>query len=337
MGQVVVYQLHVANVIGVRHFHLVLVFLRGGFAGFRVGDGARPRPGFGAVAGFRFNGLRQGVLQPKQPVKVALYFIQRIGPAMKRRQDGSQHIGVMADVVQIIAVFVIAGVQAFVVVKLMLQVGLQIRIGGFGPQHIVVLGQIGRGRKPRPGAAKHGGAGLQAAHNQQEHEAHAADQQRPFPVTDKERRPLFAFLGGFLGGCGAGLRRLGGGSRRALCRLACGPRCLGVVPLDFLLLPEPGHGIAHRLRQLRVIPQRFLVDILGVGGNGFPFRLGCGPVGFELVVPDAAADGLARLPFGKFLPLVAALHAHVFALDFMDFAVDEQPGFLNRAAHGIGL
>ena len=276
-------------------------------------------------------------MQPKQPVKVALYFIQCIGPAMKRRQDGSQHIGVMADVVQIVAVFVIAGVQAFVVVKLMLQVSLQIRVGGFGPQHIVVLGQIGRGRKPRPGAAKHGGAGLQAAHNQQEHEAHAADQQRPFPVTDKERRPLFAFLGGFLGGCGAGLRRLGGGSRRALCRLACGPRCSGVVTLDFLFLPEPGNGIAHRLRQLRVIPQRFLVDILGVGGNGFPFRLGCGPVGFELMVPDAAADGLARLPFGKFLPLVAALDAHVFALDFMDFAVDEQPGFLNRAAHGIGL
>ena len=52
---------------------------------------------------------------------------------------------------------------------------------------------------------------------------------------------------------------------------------------------------------------------------------------------DAAADGLARLPFDKLLPLVAALHAYVFALDFMDFAVDEQPGFLNRAAHGIGL
>ncbi len=125
-------------------------------------------------------------MQPKQPVKVALYFIQRIGPAMKRRQDGSQHIGVMADVVQIVAVFVVAGVQGFVVVQFMLQVGLQIRVSGFGPQHIVVLGQIGRGRKPCPGAAKHGGAGLQAAHNQQEHEARAADQQRPFPVTDKE-------------------------------------------------------------------------------------------------------------------------------------------------------
>ena len=276
-------------------------------------------------------------MQPKQPVKVALYFIQRVGPAVERRQDRGQHIGVMADVVQIVAVLVIAGVQAFVVVKLMLQVSLQIRIGGFGPQHIVVLGQIGRGRQTGSGAPKHGGAGLQAAHNQQEHKAHAADQQRPFPVTDKERRPLFAFLGGFLGGCGAGLRRLGGGSRRALCRLACGPRCSGVVALDFLLLPEPGNGVAHRLRQLRVIPQGFLVDVLGVGGNGFPFRLGCGPVGFELMAADAAADGLACLPFGKFLPLVAALHAHVFALDFMDFAVDEQPGFLNRAAHGVGL
>ena len=272
-------------------------------------------------------------MQPKQPVKVALYFIQRVGPAVKRRQDRGQHIGVMADVVQIIAVLVIAGVQAFVVVKLMLQVGLQLRVGGFGPQHIRILGQIGRSRKPRPGAAKHGGAGLQAAHNHQQQKAHAADHQRPFPVAGHKGRGLFTFLGGFFGCCGCGL----GGAGRALCRLACGPRCLGVVPLDFLFLPEPGHGVAHRLRQLRVIPQRFLVDVFGVGGNGFPFRLGCGPVGFELMAADAAADGLARLPFRKFLPLVAALHAHVFMLDFVDFAVDEQPGFLNRAAHGIGL
>ena len=52
---------------------------------------------------------------------------------------------------------------------------------------------------------------------------------------------------------------------------------------------------------------------------------------------DAAADGLARLPFGKFLPLVAALDAHVFALDFMDFAVDEQPGFLTGRLMGLGF
>ena len=53
----------------------------------------------------------------KEHGKVALHVAQRIDALMQRRQDGSQHIGVMTDLVQIETVFVIAGVQAFVVVK----------------------------------------------------------------------------------------------------------------------------------------------------------------------------------------------------------------------------
>ena len=41
------------------------------------------------------------------------------------------------------------------------------------------------------------------------------------------------------------------------------------------------------------------------------------------MVTDGAADGPASLSLGKFLPLMAALHAHVFMLDFMDFPVAE--------------
>ena len=41
------------------------------------------------------------------------------------------------------------------------------------------------------------------------------------------------------------------------------------------------------------------------------------------MVPDAAADGPTSLTLGKFLPLVAALHTHVFMLNFVDFAVGE--------------
>ena len=39
---------------------------------------------------------------------------------MQRGEDGGQHIGVMLDLVQIETVFIIAGVQAFVVVKFVL-------------------------------------------------------------------------------------------------------------------------------------------------------------------------------------------------------------------------
>ena len=57
-------------------------------------------------------------------------------------------------------------------------------------------------------------AGLQAAHHQQEHKAHAADDQRPFPVPGGKGRGLSAFLCGFLG-CGS--RGLGGVCRPLSC------------------------------------------------------------------------------------------------------------------------
>lgn len=41
------------------------------------------------------------------------------------------------------------------------------------------------------------------------------------------------------------------------------------------------------------------------------------------MVPDAAADGPASLTLGKFLPLMATLHTHVFMFNFVDFSVSE--------------
>ena len=102
--------------------------------------------------------------------------------------------------------------------------------------------------------------------------------------------------------------------------------------LDVLFLPEAGNGVLGRLRQLRVVPQGFLIRKLGVGGDGLSLGLGCGPVGFELVPVDTAADHAARLPFRQFLPLVAALHAHIFVFYLMDFSVEVKPGFLYGAA-----
>ena len=45
------------------------------------------------------------------------------------------------------------------------------------------------------------------------------------------------------------------------------------------------------------------------------------------MVPDAAADGLGGLMLHQFFTLVAALHAHIFVFDFMDFSVSEQQRF----------
>ena len=93
-----------ADIVGVGDFH-------------GVGVSLAVRPRFGAVTGFRFDGLGQDVLLFKEHGKVALYLFQSEHAVMQRGEDGGQHIGIMLDLVQIETVFVIAGVQAFVVVK----------------------------------------------------------------------------------------------------------------------------------------------------------------------------------------------------------------------------
>ena len=45
------------------------------------------------------------------------------------------------------------------------------------------------------------------------------------------------------------------------------------------------------------------------------------------MVPDAAADGFGGLTLHQFFTLVAALHAHIFVFDLMDFSVSEQQRF----------
>ena len=45
------------------------------------------------------------------------------------------------------------------------------------------------------------------------------------------------------------------------------------------------------------------------------------------MVPDAAADGFGGLMLHQFFTFVAALHAHIFVFDLVDFSVSEQQRF----------
>ena len=71
MGQVKVFQRHIANVIVIRHF------LTGSFAGFRVGRG------FGSVAGFHHDVFRQDILLVKEHGQIALYLPGSKYPVME--------------------------------------------------------------------------------------------------------------------------------------------------------------------------------------------------------------------------------------------------------------
>ena len=66
MGQVKVGECYIADVIVISYFHFVLVFLRGGFAGFRVGMGTGSRPCFRPVAGFHLHRLGERILPVKE-------------------------------------------------------------------------------------------------------------------------------------------------------------------------------------------------------------------------------------------------------------------------------
>ena len=90
----------------------------------------RPCVGFRTIPGFHHHILGQNVLAVKEHLERTLHLIQRELALMESRENGDQHIGVMLDFVQIETVFVIAGVQAFVVVKFVLQVCFQRGIGG---------------------------------------------------------------------------------------------------------------------------------------------------------------------------------------------------------------
>ena len=107
MGQIRIFQCHIADGIAIRHFFLVFV---------AVAVCVRNRP----IADLHLHALGQGVLLLKEHGKVALYFLQGEHAVMQRGEDGGQYIGVMADLVQLETVLVMAGMEGFVVVKFVL-------------------------------------------------------------------------------------------------------------------------------------------------------------------------------------------------------------------------
>ena len=58
--------------------------------------------------------------------------------------------------------------------------------------------------------------------------------------------------------------------------------------------------------------------------SNFSEKNGLTPVSYTHL---AAADGFGGLTLHQFFTFVAALHAHIFVFDFMDFSVSEQQRF----------
>ena len=72
MGEIEVFQLYVADVVGVGHLNGVFIFFLVAFSGFRVSYNACSRPCFLPVSGFRCNCFRQDVLFFKEHLQAVL-------------------------------------------------------------------------------------------------------------------------------------------------------------------------------------------------------------------------------------------------------------------------
>ena len=116
MTEVEVFQLHGADVIGVRYLYLVFVFLRDPILQLVVIIGVAAGSGPRAVSGFRLHGLRKDILLFKQHIQNPADLRDRPFSAHQRGDRGNQDIGIVFDVVQLIMVFVVI-VLGFVVVQ----------------------------------------------------------------------------------------------------------------------------------------------------------------------------------------------------------------------------
>ena len=87
-------------------------------------------------------------------------------PFMERRENRDQHIRVMLDLVQIKTVFVISGVQSFIVIQFVLKFLLQFTVGRLRSQHIRILREIRGSKYTAHAGARHHGTGRYPAKQQ---------------------------------------------------------------------------------------------------------------------------------------------------------------------------
>ena len=193
------------------------------------------------IAGFHNDLPRKGVLLPEQPRKLRLDLLK--GKGVKHGGEvAHQLIGVVADLPDVVAVFVIAGVIFLRFVNVYLQIRLHFRVVKVRIANVLLIRHVGGGDIGGLKPGEHGGTGGHARGKEHHHHSqHCHNQQQRFSC----RYVLLDRPDDLPGGVYHVLREL-----RRLLRLMRG---LGILPLDFLLLYPLGEGIFAP--QLRVVPE----------------------------------------------------------------------------------
>ena len=298
MGEIEVFELHVADVVVIRDA-----------IGFRVRVAVCVRPcvGFRAVSGFDDNLFGEDVLLFKQHLERTLHLIQRELALMESREDGDQHIGVMLNIIQIKVILVIVMVT-FIVIQIALQLLLHPAILRLRAQHRIVLTEIRGSDNRRAGRSEHR-TRADSGTEQNEKGNSDADPDEDLLVflkklLDLVGRLLTEFLAGILCGSPGGLRT--------------GISCSGIFLLDVLLLVVLVHVLLLHLRMLLLIS---LILELRIRSIRLVFQLGDLLVGLV----DAAFPMMTEMPSGSLsgdLRFMRRLNRRVFLFDLMDFAVN---------------
>ena len=298
MGEIEVFELHIADVIVIRNA-----------VGFRVRVAVciRPCVSFRAVSGFDDNLFGEDVLLLKQHLKRSLHLIQRELALMESREDGDQHIGVMLNIIQIKVILVIV-MGAFIVIQIALQLLLHLAILRLRAEHRVILTEIRGSDNRRAGRGEHR-TRADSGTEQNEKGNSDADPDEDLLVLLKElldlvRRLLTELLAGILRGSPGSLRP--------------GIPSSGIFLLDVLLLVVLVHVLLLHLRMLLLIS---LILELGVSYIRLVFQLG------DLLIRlvDAVFPMMTEMTSGSLsgdLRLMRRLNRRVFLLDLMDFAVN---------------
>ena len=298
MGEIEVFELHVADVVVIRDA-----------IGFRVRVAVCVRPcvGFRAVSGFDDNLFGEDVLLFKQHLERTLHLVQRELALMESRENGDQHIGVMLNIVQIEVVFIIV-VSAFVGVEIALQILLHLAILRFCAQHRVILAEI-RGSDNRRASRGEHRTRADSSTEQNEKGNSDADPDEDLLVLLKE---LLDLVGRLLTELLAGALCCSPGSLRT------GISSSGIFPLNVLLLVVLVHVLLLHLRMLLLIS---LILELRISSIRLVFQLG----NLLIRLVDAAFPMMTEMPSGSLsgdLRFMRRLNRRVFLFDLMNFAMN---------------
>ena len=298
MGEIEVFELHVADVVVIRDA-----------IGFRVRVAVCVRPcvGFRAVSGFDDNLFGEDVLLFKQHLERTLHLVQRELALMESRENGDQHIGVMLNIIQIEVVFIVV-VSAFVGVEIALQLLLHLAIPRLRAEHRIILAEIRGSDYRRAGRGEHR-TRADSGTEQNEKGNSDADPDEDLLVLLKE---LLDLVGHLLTELLAGILCGSPGSLRT------GISSGGIFLLNVLLLVVLVHVLLLHLRMLLLI---FLILELRISDIRLVFQLG------DLLIRlvDAAFPMMTKMPSGSLsgdLRFMRRLNRRVFLFDLMDFAVN---------------